>query len=78
MVKRAPVTLSILSERRTRAPYGLDGGGPGACGRNAIEHRDGRVDELAGKAGVQLEAGDRLCVETPGGGGYGNPKGRRE
>jgi 5-oxoprolinase (ATP-hydrolysing) len=70
---RAPVTLSILSERRTRAPYGQAGGSPGATGRNALVRRDGRVEKLGGKAHAQLQAGDRLIVQTPGGGGYGAP-----
>ncbi len=69
----APVTLSILSERRTTAPYGLRGGAPGAPGRNAIRRRDGRREELGGKASAELAAGDRLSIETPGGGGYGAP-----
>jgi 5-oxoprolinase (ATP-hydrolysing) len=70
----APVTVSVLSERRTIAPWGLAGGEPGACGRNAVERSDGRVEEVAGKATLQLETGDRLLVETPGGGGFGPAK----
>jgi 5-oxoprolinase (ATP-hydrolysing) len=70
----ASVTVSLLSERRTAAPWGLAGGEPGARGRNAVERSDGRVEEVAGKATVTLEAGDRLFVETPGGGGFGPPK----
>jgi N-methylhydantoinase B/oxoprolinase/acetone carboxylase alpha subunit len=69
---RAPVTLSLLGERRGIAPYGLAGGEPGACGRNRVTRRDGSVEELPGRSTLQLEAGDRLCVETPGGGGYGS------
>ncbi|MEE8581936.1 MAG: hydantoinase B/oxoprolinase family protein, partial [Myxococcota bacterium] len=69
----APVTVSLLSERRTRPPYGLEGGQPGKPGRNTLERLDGAREELAGKCTVQLEAGDILQVETPGGGGYGAP-----
>jgi 5-oxoprolinase (ATP-hydrolysing) len=69
----APVTASLLSERRTTAPYGLRGGGPGRPGRNAQVHRDGRVEELPGRVTLRLAVGDRLVVETPGGGGYGAP-----
>jgi 5-oxoprolinase (ATP-hydrolysing) len=61
-----PVRVSLLSERRTRAPFGLAGGSPGAPGRNRL---DGR--ELAGKFSIDVEAGARLRIETPGGGGYG-------
>jgi 5-oxoprolinase (ATP-hydrolysing) len=68
-----PVRLSLLTERRLVSPWGLAGGAPGARGRNAVERRDGRVEELAGRASLELAAGDRLVVETPGGGGYGAP-----
>jgi 5-oxoprolinase (ATP-hydrolysing) len=68
---RAPVTVSLLTERRTTSPWGLAGGEAGARGRNSVERRDGRVEEVAGKATISIEAGDRLRVETPGGGGYG-------
>jgi 5-oxoprolinase (ATP-hydrolysing) len=70
----APVTVSLLGERRTIAPWGLAGGEPGARGRNAVERSDGRVEEVAGKATLELETGDRLLVETPGGGGFGPAK----
>ncbi len=69
----APVTESLLSERRTRPPYGLEGGQPGKPGRNTLERLDRAREELPGKCTVQLEAGDILQVETPGGGGYGAP-----
>jgi len=61
-----PVRVSILSERRSRAPFGLMGGSPGAPGRNLL---DGR--ELSGKCMLDVQAGARLRIETPGGGGYG-------
>jgi 5-oxoprolinase (ATP-hydrolysing) len=67
----APVTASLLTERRTTAPYGLAGGMPGARGRNAIARSDGRIEALPSRAVVALAAGDELIVETPGGGGYG-------
>jgi len=70
----APVDVSVLSERRVVAPWGLAGGGPGARGRNAVERRDGTIEELGGRAEVALARGDRLVVETPGGGGYGLPE----
>jgi 5-oxoprolinase (ATP-hydrolysing) len=68
-----PATVSLLTERRVRAPWGMEGGEPGQCGRNAVERADGRVEELPGRATVELGAGDVLVVETPGGGGYGAP-----
>ncbi|HVH20054.1 MAG TPA: hydantoinase B/oxoprolinase family protein [Myxococcota bacterium] len=69
----APVRASLLTERRTTAPYGQDGGAPGLSGRNAVVRSDGRCEELPHRASVALDAGDELVVETPGGGGYGSP-----
>jgi 5-oxoprolinase (ATP-hydrolysing) len=61
-----PMQVSILSERRSRAPFGLAGGEPGACGRNTL---DGVP--LPAKASFAAGAGSRLRIDTPGGGGYG-------
>jgi N-methylhydantoinase B/oxoprolinase/acetone carboxylase alpha subunit len=63
-------TVTVLSERRRGRPYGARGGEPGASGRNTLI-RDGREETLPGKIELRLRAGDRLRVETPGGGGYG-------
>jgi N-methylhydantoinase B/oxoprolinase/acetone carboxylase alpha subunit len=63
-------TVTILSERRRRQPYGMAGGGPGAAGRNTLI-RDGKEQALPGKIELRLRTGDRLRIETPGGGGYG-------
>jgi 5-oxoprolinase (ATP-hydrolysing) len=63
-----PMRVSILSERRTRAPFGLAGGSPGAPGRNLHNGRD-----VGGKASFAAEAGDVIRIETPGGGGFGPP-----
>ncbi len=69
----APTTVTMLSERRSVAPWGLAGGEAGAPGRNVLIHADGAVEELPGKFTRRLDAGDRLRVETPGGGGWGPP-----
>jgi N-methylhydantoinase B/oxoprolinase/acetone carboxylase alpha subunit len=66
----AETSVTILSDRRRLAPYGVLGGGPGGRGRNTLE-RGGRSKRLPGKAQLQLRPGDRLRIETPGGGGYG-------
>lgn len=67
-----PVIVSLLSERRMRAPYGLQGGASGALGHNSsIQHGTRHI--LPGKVTVELEAGDSLRIETPGGGGWGQP-----
>jgi N-methylhydantoinase B/oxoprolinase/acetone carboxylase alpha subunit len=69
-----PVDLTVISERRRFAPYGAQGGGEGAAGRNSVDSR-GRTRTLGGKDNVKLGRGDVLRVETPGGGGYGRPRG---
>jgi 5-oxoprolinase (ATP-hydrolysing) len=66
-----PMTVAILSERRVFAPYGLDGGEPGQIGCNLLIRSDGRPISLGGKNEVAVEAGDRIRIDTPGGGGYG-------
>jgi N-methylhydantoinase B len=62
--------LTLISERRVSVPYGLQGGGAGRPGRNLLI-RDGKVTELPAKVSVEARAGDRLRIETPGGGGWG-------
>lgn len=66
-----PLVMSILSERRTLHPYGMDGGEEGACGRNLLVKKDGWTVNIGGKCSTKIDAGDRLRIETPGGGGYG-------
>ncbi len=61
-----PMHVSILSERRVLAPFGLAGGAPGARGRNTHAGRD-----IGGKASIDVAAGERVRIETPGGGGFG-------
>ncbi|KAG6353377.1 hypothetical protein INS49_007457 [Diaporthe citri] len=68
---RVPMSASIPSERRSFAPYGMEGGGEGGRGRNTWVQRDGRRINIGGKNSIKADAGDRLVVETPGGGGYG-------
>jgi len=71
-----PATVTVISERRKRAPWGAAGGGDGARGRNARVTARGRVEPLPGKFQQRFEAGDRLVVESPGGGGYGRARRR--
>ena len=61
-----PMDYSLITERRRHAPPGAEGGEPGAPGRNLLNG-----DELPPKAAGSLRAGDRLRIETPGGGGHG-------
>jgi 5-oxoprolinase (ATP-hydrolysing) len=69
----APVSVTLLTERRERAPFGLAGGAPGARGRNLVVRGGGVPEEVGSKVNLHLEAGDELWVETPGGGGFGAP-----
>jgi N-methylhydantoinase B len=62
----APMDFTLITERRRHAPRGRKGGADGAPGRNLLNGA-----ELPPKASGRLEAGDRLRLETPGGGGYG-------
>jgi N-methylhydantoinase B len=66
-----PARMALLSDRRRSAPYGLGGGGDGKSGRDRIIRR-GRAQAIASKGSWQLEAGARVRIETPGGGGYGD------
>ncbi len=75
---RAAMTLAVVSERRASDPFGMAGGGPGARGRNVLVRcgrrgAQGAVEDLGGKAQVDVREGDVLRVETPGGGGWGEP-----
>ena len=66
------VDVSIVSGRRTRPPYGIDGGDPGAVGRNLTrEPGEPKWRELPGVAAFRAKPGQRLRIETPGGGAFG-------
>jgi len=65
-----PARLTLNTERRINAPYGLQGGKPGACGRNVLVH-NGQEHPISGKFTGEVTPGDLLIVETPGGGGWG-------
>lgn len=71
----SPMTASILSNGRVVPSFGMDGGGPGALGANWVERADGTVEKLGHIASVQMQAGDVFVIQTPGGGGYGEPGG---
>ena len=67
-----PASLSLLTDRRRHGPRGVEGGEPGRVGHNLLNDED-----LAPKVSRELEAGDVVTVETPGGGGYGRTDGSR-
>jgi len=68
-----PMTAAILSGHRRVAPYGMAGGFSGKTGRNWVCRSDGKVAELEACDQIQVNSGDSFVIETPGGGGYGQP-----
>ncbi len=68
-----PMTAAILSNRRETDPFGLDGGAPGGRGVNRVERADGSTQILPFSAETPVGAGDVFIIETPGGGGFGDP-----
>jgi N-methylhydantoinase B len=69
----ADAEVTLLGERRRVRPYGLAGGKPGAPGRDWLVH-GARRRRLPAKTTLRVRPGDRLCIETPGGGGFGAPR----
>jgi N-methylhydantoinase B len=71
-----PARASLLADRREIGPYGLAGAEPGRVGVDAIIRGDGSVERVGAKGSWQLRAGDRVRIETPGGGGFGRASGK--
>ena len=70
----APMSVSLLTQHRRMGPAGLAGGSPGLPGRQSIVRADGTCETLRAIDTGQVAAGDRLVIETPGGGGFGKPR----
>ena len=69
-----PAIVTLLTERRKTAPYGLAGGRPGKSGKNILIRRDSSIIEhVSGKTHLRVKRGDLLEIHTPGGGGWGDP-----
>jgi len=68
-----PMALSVLTQHRVERPFGMAGGGAGLPGGQRVVRAGGAVVELGPVDGCDVEAGDRLILETPGGGGWGAP-----
>jgi N-methylhydantoinase B len=66
--------VTLLADRRVRGPYGLHGGCDGAPGRNIAIRQDGSELPIPAKGSVRLKRGDRVCIQSPGGGGWGSTK----
>jgi 5-oxoprolinase (ATP-hydrolysing) len=68
-----PMIATVLTSHRITRAFGVDGGEPGAAGRNAIDRADGSIEELQGNDEAAMAEGDVFVMETPGGGGFGAP-----
>jgi N-methylhydantoinase B len=66
--------VTLLADRRARGPYGLAGGADALPGRTLIIRRDGSAEAIPGKTSVRLRSGERVRIESPGGGGWGKPE----
>jgi N-methylhydantoinase B len=63
--------VTLLADRRSRGPWGLAGGADGAPGKTSITRRDGSLEPMPAKFSTRLRKGERITIETPGGGGWG-------
>ena len=69
---REPMTVAILANSRRIAPFGMDGGQPGHPGRTTLARVGQRIEEFGSCAKMEVNSGDAIIVETPGGGGFGS------
>src|SRR5581483_7098758 len=63
--------VTLLADRRRGRPYGLQGGNAGGAGRTEVVRHDGSVQTVPGKFSVRLQSGERIRIQSPGGGGFG-------
>jgi N-methylhydantoinase B len=63
--------VTLLADRQTRGPWGLAGGSDGAAGTASVIRMDGSAEKMPGKFSTRLRKGERIRIETPGGGGWG-------
>ena len=68
-------SVTVLSDRRKLRPYGLAGGSEGEASLTTLVRNDGSLEPLAGKSSGRLQRGERVRIETPGGGGWGSAEG---
>jgi N-methylhydantoinase B len=66
-----PASVTLLTDRRRYPPFGVQGGAPGATGRNTLRPAAGGKEPLPGKTTRRVAPGDALVIDTPGGGGWG-------
>jgi N-methylhydantoinase B len=70
----ADAQVSLLSDRRRFCPYGLSGGEDAKAGTAVLIDQQGKRQKLPGRFSIQARRGERIMIETPGGGGYGKTK----
>ncbi len=70
---REPMVVAVLANSRVIAPFGFEGGKPGKVGKTHIQRSDGRTENLGSCGQREVQPGDAIIVETPGGGGFGAP-----
>ena len=63
--------VTMLADRHSRGPWGLSGGTDGAVGKAAVVRLDGSIEAMPGKFSTRFSKGERIRIETPGGGGWG-------
>jgi len=68
--------VTLLADRRSRGPWGLSGGADGAPGKTLISRQGGSVETMPAKFSTRLRKGERITIETPGGGGWGQAQSR--
>ncbi len=73
-----PMTAAIVSGHRKVPPYGMAGGAPGECGRTWAERVDGTTVDLDSCDEIEMKPGDVFVIQTPSGGGYGDPERRQD
>jgi N-methylhydantoinase B len=64
--------VTLLADRRSRGPWGLSGGADGAPGKTFITRHNGSIETMPAKFSTRLRKGERITIETPGGGGWGH------
>jgi N-methylhydantoinase B len=64
--------VTLLADRRSNGPWGLAGGAAGAPGKASVQRHDGSIEQMPGKFSTRLRTGERISIESPGGGGWGS------
>ena len=71
---REAMTVAVLANNRLVAPFGCEGGFPGKVGRSYVQRSNGAIEDLGSCGQAEVDWGDAIIVETPGGGGFGAPE----